>query len=137
MYSKGESKLSRELSVVSFVKMQRRLKIIFRLILTKQQQLLADYSKHNKISTSSGSSHSESPSDLHLPNMLHNSKVKLDHRKAVEKFFDEYLPQKCTFKDSNLLRLVYTSRPFIGKTNKMNKKYATLDKILYMLKKVK
>ena len=110
LYLKGSRKLTKELNVVSFLKMQRKIKTIMRLLMTRHQRLFASYSKLNKISTSSGGSHSESSADLCLPKMLDSSKVKQKHCEAVEKLFDKHLQQKYTQSDFKILHEVYSNK---------------------------
>ena len=110
LYLKGSRKLTKELNVVSFLKMQRKIKTIMRLLMTRQQRLFASYSKLNKISASSDGSHSESSADLGLPKMLDSSKVKQEHCEAIDKLFDEHLQQKYTQSDFKILHEVYSGK---------------------------
>ena len=110
LYLKGNRKLTKELSVASFIKMQHKLKTVMRLLMTRNQRLFVSYSKLNKISVSSDDSYSESSEDMHLPKMLENSKVKQEYSKAVDKVFDEYMLQKHTLNDSKILHGVYSNK---------------------------
>ena len=110
LYLKGNRKFTKELSVVSFIKMQHKLKIVMRLLMTRNQRLFVSYSKLNKISVISDDSYSESLANLHLPNMLDNNKVKQEHSKVVDKIFDEYMLQKHTLNDSKILHGVYSNK---------------------------
>ena len=112
VFSRGRHKLDKELSVVAFVKMQRKLKMLVRLLLTKQQRTLTSYSKLSKISVSSASdgSCSDSSASQRLPKMLDSSKARQEHNEAVSKFFDEYTQQKLTLNDYKLLHEVFTNK---------------------------
>ena len=110
LYLNGNRKLIKELSVVSFIKMQHKLKTVMRLLMTRNQRLFVSYSKLNKISGSSDDSYSKSSADLHLPKMLDNSKVKQEYSKAVDEIFDECMLQKHTLNDSKILHGVYSNK---------------------------
>ena len=79
------------------------MKTLLDVFMTKDQRLLASYSKLNKISISSGSSHSESNEDKYIPKMLDNKITQQEHRKEVEKIFNKYLQQKLSIKDYQLM----------------------------------
>ena len=110
LYSAGERKLVKELSVVSFVKIQRKLKTVVRLLMTRQQQKLSTYSRLSKLKVESDNSSSSSSEDMLIPKMLDNSNTKQQHSEAVEKFFDEYLQQKHTVTDYKLMHEVYSNK---------------------------
>ena len=112
LYSAGGHKLMKELSVISFVKMQRRLKSVVSWMMTRQQRLISEYSKRNKFSLDSDSS-SSSILDMCMPKMLDNSKAKQQHSEAVGKFFDEYLHQKHTLNHLKLMQGVLTFKEMI------------------------
>ena len=111
VYSNGQRKLNKELGVVVFIKMQLKIKIILRLILSKHQRLLASYSKINKINVSSSSSdsHSGSSSDQKIPKMLDINITKQEHTEIVGKFINHYLQQDLTFNDHKLLYWVFSN----------------------------
>ena len=112
LYSSGKHKLVKELNVVSFVKMQRKLKMVVRLLMTRQQRILAANIRLNKLSINSNSSSSSNTEDMHMPKMLDNCNTKQQHSEAVEKFFDEYLQQKNTVTDYKLMHAVYSNKEF-------------------------
>ena len=90
--------------------MKRKLKTVVRLLMTKQQRVLASYSRLNKLSVDSDSSSSSRTKDIQIPKMLDNSKSRQQHSEAVEKFFDEYLQQKHTDADYKFMQAVYSNK---------------------------
>ena len=117
IFSAGQHKLNRDLSVVNFVKMQHKLKTLVRLLLNRQQKLLASYSKLNKIRINSSSddySNSNSSINQDMPNMLDSCKAKQNNNENVNKFFDEYMQQKLTLKDYKLIHGVFTNKELIN-----------------------
>ena len=102
----------KELSVISFVKMQRRLKSVVSLMMNRQHQLLSRYSRLNKLSLNSDSS-SSSIQEICMPKMFDNSRTKQQHSEAVDKFFDEYLHQKHTLNDLKLMQGVLTCKEMV------------------------
>ena len=111
VYASGKRKLDKELSVVAFVKMQHMLKILLRLMLNKQQRLIASYSKQNKISVSSDSndSQSDSWSDQRIPKMLDSSNTKKEHDKTVKSFIERYSKNNLSLNDCKLLNWVFSN----------------------------
>ena len=111
LYSNGKQKLVKNLSVVSFVKMQLKLKTILRLLMDKKQRLLTVYSKLNKINISSGSSQDDSSAKFYMPKMLDKDNLKQEHSENIVKFIDEYTKKpKYTLNDLRLLHGVYSSK---------------------------
>ena len=96
--------------------MQHMLKILVRLILNKQQRLIASYNKQSKISVSSASSESESDSwsDQRMPKMLDSIFSKQEHNKIVRKLVDEYIEQNIAFDSFKLLHGVYSNEELVA-----------------------
>ena len=90
--------------------MQRKLKTVMRLLMTRQQRVLAAYSRLNKLSVSSDSSSSSITDNMHMPKMLANSKARQQHSEAIDKFFDEYLKQKHTDADYKFMHAVFSNK---------------------------
>ena len=122
IYVKGKYKLDKELSVVAFVKMQHMLKILVRLMLNKQQRLIASYNKQNKISVSSASNdnQSDSLSDQRIPKMLYSSNTKQEHIEAVTNFIEKYSQNNFSLNDCKLLNWVFSNTDLDLKLQSIN-----------------
>ena len=88
LFKKGEEKFAKEFDAVSFVRNQRRLKMMINWLMDKSERFLAVYQKSNAISLSTESEdQSDDPVYTNVPKMLSNINLKQKHIGIVNKFF--------------------------------------------------
>ena len=116
LYLRGKRRLLSELNVVQFIKMQHDFKFLRRLLLTKQERMIAAYQRINRISETSDSQSSCSDNSItkQIPKMFDDSKVKQAHSEVVEKLLDKYLQNRHSLKDLMLMHAVCSNKELIS-----------------------
>ena len=88
LFQKGESRLAKELDIISFARTQRKQKILMHSLMDESERYLAPYQKSNAISllSDSNSSLSDDSAYSEIPKLLWDSKQKRNYVASVNKF---------------------------------------------------
>ena len=90
--------------------MQRNLKTVMRLLMTKQQRRLAMFNKLNTISLDSSKSSSNDSVDISMPKMLDRGKARQQYIEVVDTLIDECKKKKQTLNDLKLYNEICTNK---------------------------